>query len=451
VPLAPARAVTGSAAPGATTAELSGTVLGGGLATRYVFQYGASSALGESTPSVTLPASASAATAGAATAVSVLVSGLRPGTSYLYRLVAANALGSWRGDEATFTTLASSCTADAAAVSADEQALSTAETALADARATAQSQSTTSDGQLQSDELAAQQAEAALSEAQRGAANSATTLTALAAAGTTIRRGGTVYALDGVPVPLFYGTVIPSRALYRGVGDGPDVVQLQSNLIALGFGTGVSVSGHFDDATVSALAAYQHSLGAAPSGMLRLGDVVVAPGPLRVSSLDAVAGQSVQPGVSLLQATSTRRIVSVPLNPNNAPVVTVGEPVSIVLPSNASVAGSIVSIGPPAPGSSSGAQAGESVVTIVPRDVAATGSAAGVPVEVSVTTQMARDVLAMPIGALLALAGGGYGVEIVLPSGRHRLVAVQTGLYSNTEVQVSGGGISAGTRVVVAQ
>ena len=70
------------------------------------------------------------------------------------------------------------------------------------------------------------------------------------------------------------------------------------------------------------------------------------------------------------------------------------------------------------------------------------------PVNVNITTQRANHVLAVPVNALLALAGGGFGVQVV--SGKtSRLVGVTTGLYSNTLVQVSGSGIAPGMRVEV--
>jgi hypothetical protein len=65
--------------------------------------------------------------------------------------------------------------------------------------------------------------------------------------------------------------------------------------------------------------------------------------------------------------------------------------------------------------------------------------------------QSARNVLAVPVSALLALAGGGYGLEVVEPSGVHRLVGVTAGLFASGQVQVSGAGVTAGTKVVVAQ
>ena len=56
--------------------------------------------------------------------------------------------------------------------------------------------------------------------------------------------------------------------------------------------------------------------------------------------------------------------------------------------------------------------------------------------------------LAVPVNALLALQGGGFGVEVVT-GGTSHLVGVTTGLYSNTLVQISGSGITAGMRVEV--
>jgi hypothetical protein len=70
------------------------------------------------------------------------------------------------------------------------------------------------------------------------------------------------------------------------------------------------------------------------------------------------------------------------------------------------------------------------------------------PVNVNLTSQRADHVLAVPINALLALAGGGYGVDVVTGRTSH-LIGVTTGLYSNSLVQVSGSGISAGMHIEV--
>jgi hypothetical protein len=70
------------------------------------------------------------------------------------------------------------------------------------------------------------------------------------------------------------------------------------------------------------------------------------------------------------------------------------------------------------------------------------------PVNVNITSQRAGNVLAVPVNALLALRGGGFGVDVVTRGTSH-LVGVTTGLYSSTLVQIRGPGIRAGMQVEV--
>jgi hypothetical protein len=102
-------------------------------------------------------------------------------------------------------------------------------------------------------------------------------------------------------------------------------------------------------------------------------------------------------------------------------------------------------------GSSSSGSNASTVLTVTPADPAATGTANGEAVQVALTVQSVHHVLAVPIAALVALAGGGYGLEVVEHSGQHQLAGVHTGVFASGEVQVSGSGLTPGTRVVVAQ
>ena len=87
-------------AVGTTTAQLVGGIYPNGLDTQYVWQYGTSTAYGQQTAPV--DAGSTAGPVGA----SASLSGLTPGTTYHYRLVATNADGTDYGYDYTFTTSA---------------------------------------------------------------------------------------------------------------------------------------------------------------------------------------------------------------------------------------------------------------------------------------------------------------------------------------------------------
>ncbi|HSS43166.1 MAG TPA: hypothetical protein VLK37_11535 [Solirubrobacterales bacterium] len=85
-----------------TGAMLYGTVTPAGLQTTYHFEYGTTTAYGSRAP---LEAEAPAGNRRVPRTVQRPISGLQPGTTYHYRLVAENAIGETLGDDRTFTTL----------------------------------------------------------------------------------------------------------------------------------------------------------------------------------------------------------------------------------------------------------------------------------------------------------------------------------------------------------
>ena len=92
-------AITGPvSAVGATNATASGTVNPGGVSTNWFFEYGTSTSYGRRT--TTRNAGAGTANVG----VSAALTGLAPGTTYHYRLVATNGDGTTRGADGIFTT-----------------------------------------------------------------------------------------------------------------------------------------------------------------------------------------------------------------------------------------------------------------------------------------------------------------------------------------------------------
>jgi peptidoglycan hydrolase-like protein with peptidoglycan-binding domain len=110
------------------------------------------------------------------------------------------------------------------------------------------------------------------------------TVTSASSVGVELGRGDVVALVDGRPVVVFYGDVQPERDLAAG-DEGADVLQLESNLAALGFDSAgtLSVDGVFTAQTADAVAAWKVSIGLAVSGDVPLGLVALTDGPLFVT------------------------------------------------------------------------------------------------------------------------------------------------------------------------
>jgi peptidoglycan hydrolase-like protein with peptidoglycan-binding domain len=278
------------------------------------------------------------------------------------------------------------------------------------------------------------------------------TYTSLPAPGLIVRAGQVLYRVDDQPVVLMTGRLPAWRPFSPGMTAGRDVSELQANLIALGYAQGLlsARTGVFDTATAEAVQRWQYAAGIPVTGQIPLGQVVFMPEAVRVGSHSVAPGQPAVPGAHPYLVTTLRRSVTVPLNPTQPPIA-VGQHVMIVLPTQARTPGTVTAIGSAPTGSGHGSSASSGTATVTPDKPAATGTQTLVPVQVSLTVQSVRNVLAVPVTALLALQGGGYGLEIVTASGRHRLIGVTTGVFAGGLVQVSGAGLAAGTRVVVTQ
>jgi peptidoglycan hydrolase-like protein with peptidoglycan-binding domain len=286
--------------------------------------------------------------------------------------------------------------------------------------------------------------------------------------GAVIKQDQPLYSVGNVPVPLLYGTLPAYRQFDAGMSDGTDVGQLTRDLIALGYGDGLTQSDHFSAATAAAVQRWQKALGLQATGEIPLGDAIFEPGPIQITSVTPAVGTSAAGGI-VLTATSTTPVVVVDLDVSEEYLVKPGDTVTVVLPDGTStVSGRIETVGTvatcpggggvgaagggsgsPCESSGSGNASAPTVTVTIALDGAPRGAAYDqAPVNVNITTQTAGNVLAVPVNALLALAGGGYGVDVVTGQASH-LTGVTTGLYSDTMVQVSGSGITAGTLVEV--
>jgi peptidoglycan hydrolase-like protein with peptidoglycan-binding domain len=274
------------------------------------------------------------------------------------------------------------------------------------------------------------------------------TITSLPDAGATITRCKPVYGVDAKPVPLFYGTLPFYRDLATGADDGADVKQLEENLKACGFGGFGTPDKKFTSATAAAVKKWQKSLGLEQTGAFGQGDVVLAAGEVRVSALSAKPGSPAQGEV--LKTTGTVRSVQVKLDAAKQDLAQQGAKASVTI-NGKTTAGTITDVGRSAVEGKDGAgqDDGKPKITVSVRldDPALAGSLDSAPATVRFTKDVHSGVLAVPVGALLALAEGGYAVEVD-ENGQRRLVAVRTGLFSGGKVEVTGTGLTAGMRVV---
>ena len=288
-------------------------------------------------------------------------------------------------------------------------------------------------------------------------------LTALPDEGATVSRGQTLYRVDDKPVTLMYGTLPLYRPLEAGVDDGPDVKQLEENLDALGYGDNLTVDDHFSSETTDAVKAWQADRGLEQTGRVDATQVVFVGHAVRVGKHQAGIGDQVNPGAPVSAISSTTRVATVDLAADSASIANVGDKVDIELPSGRTVKGTITDVGKVATtasstsgssGSSNSSGSGSSTATITvtirvdqPR---ATGDLDQTPVKVDFVKERKPGVLAVPVTALVALAEGGYAVEVSDPAtNATQLVKVATGLFAGGQVEVTGAGLREGQRVVV--
>jgi len=269
-------------------------------------------------------------------------------------------------------------------------------------------------------------------------------VTWLPAPGAVIGRGQPVYKADNQPVPLFYGRLPLYRPLHAG-DTGADVREVERNLAALGY-TGVTVDTYYTAATAAAVWQWQQDLGLTPTGVLSPAEVVLAPGRLRVASLAAHLGDPA--AGPALTYTGTRRVVRVALDVALQRMARPGAAATVTLPDGTTVHGTIATVGAVATAGSSAADPATIEVTVTIAGQGALGRLDLAPVAVKLVSQRVRNVLTVPVAALVALAGGGYGVQVVTGSTSH-YVRVQLGMFAGGRVQVSGDSIAAGTRVGV--
>lgn len=237
-----------------------------------------------------------------------------------------------------------------------------------------------------------------------------------------------------------------SNALLSSAKDNLDIDILRKNLEALGY----------KGATDTAVRSWQRASGRSATGLIEPGQIVVAPGPIRVaahlaeigavvySRVDGLSGLAPSNNSSnqVVRYTSTEKIVTVPLEVADHDYAKPGDAVVVTLPTDVKVSGVIRKVGAQFDAK------GQANTEIEIADQAALGSLEAASVDVEFVIGKRSDVLAVPIIALVALSEGGFGIEVV-EGNTSRLLPVSTGLFARGSVEISGKGIAEGLTVRV--
>jgi len=273
------------------------------------------------------------------------------------------------------------------------------------------------------------------------------TITGLTAEGTTVSRGQTLYSVNGQNVVLMYGALPAWRDIGGArITDGADVQQLEQNLSAMGYDPG-TIDQTFTSTTASAITSWQTAAGLTADGVVHLGQVVFAPGPVTINQQSTTVGSPVHDGQAVMTTLSSNKIVSVSLDSSNANALSGGDAVVIDGVGNSEIPATVSTV-TQSSGQGGGGGGGSSVAAITPKNASAlAGQKDGTSVTVNLVTETHKNVLAVPVTALVAKASGGYAVQVVRGNST-TYVNVTPGLYANDLVEVSGG-IQEGDKVVV--
>ena len=119
------------------------------------------------------------------------------------------------------------------------------------------------------------------------------TITSLPNVGQLIKPGGTLFRVNGEPVTLMNGSTPAFRALGPSDTAGADILQLNRNLVALGFNPdGIVIDDVWQAATTAGVELFQASLGETETGTLELGQVVFMSGAQLISAVDGTLGST---------------------------------------------------------------------------------------------------------------------------------------------------------------
>ena len=290
-------------------------------------------------------------------------------------------------------------------------------------------------------------------------------ITDIAAAGTSVATGTILFWQGGFPVVAIEGDASTTPALTRELStsssNGVDVKLFEAMLVAGGFDpeSAVVIDDEFDDATAAAVQRWWASLGItadASAITVPAGSFVVVPGGLFAGTALVTEGATPVGDAIVLGLTTAAREVT-----TSAPIgddtFAVGATIDVEFPDGTISQGTVVEVGTVAvsadnvPGSTPTVD-----ITLHVADIPATvDDFVQIPVTLRVVSESLPDAFVVPVSALVALAEGGYALEVVTAEATSTtpatttLIAVTPGLFTDGFVSITGDQVADGLQVVV--
>jgi hypothetical protein len=149
------------------------------------------------------------------------------------------------------------------------------------------------------------------------------TITWLPAVGQVIKPGQALYRVNGAPVILMDGSTPAYRDLSSSDSAGQDILQLNRNLVALGFNPdGIVVDDVWQAATTAGVELLEESLGETQIGSLSLGQIVFLPGSQVITTVNATVGSDGSGGGSNPNGSNASYTPSAPPSPEYVSLTT---------------------------------------------------------------------------------------------------------------------------------
>jgi hypothetical protein len=253
-----------------------------------------------------------------------------------------------------------------------------------------------------------------------------------------------------------------TRALSLSSADGVDVKLLEEMLVAGKWDKGqpITIDDHFDAATAAAVKRWWAKYGVTgdPNNIIvPAGSFVVVPGGLYAGAPKVANGATTvgNPVVTSLTTASRQVTTSAPVGDTT---FTMGAVIDVLFPDQSISKGTIIAIGAVATNSSNtpGATPTVPITLNVDKVPKAYDSFVQIPVTLRVVAQEEKKAFVVPVSALLALAEGGFGLEVIdtpatatNSTPATHLIGVKTGLFADGFVTVTGKDLKNGLTVVV--